>query len=283
MNQVKTILLLGSLSALLILIGSSMGSSGMWLFGGIAVLMNIGAYFFSDKVVLAINRARPLAPGQDPALETMVSELAQRASIPTPRIYLVEDPSPNAFATGRNPAHGVVAVTTGIRDLLSDRELRGVIAHEMAHIRNRDILIASIAAMIASAVAMIATAIRWGALFGGFGASDRDRDANPIVLIAMSIVAPLAATVIQLAISRTREYGADAYGARISGDPLALASALGKLEEGTRRRPFHTRGDNPATASLFICNPFSGKDVMRWFSTHPPIPERIARLQAMAR
>lgn len=281
MNQAKTILLLGGLSALLIAIGASMSPGAMYVFAALAVFMNLGAYFFSDKVVLAMNRARPLGPGQDPALENMVAELSKRAAIPVPRIYVVDDPSPNAFATGRNPEHGVVAVTTGIRQLLSERELRGVIAHELAHIRNRDILIASVAAMIASAIAMIASMVRWGAIFG---MGDRDRDGvNPIVAIALSIIAPIAATVIQLAISRTREYGADRSGAEISGDPLALASALAKLEQGTRRRPFHAVGDNPATASLFICNPLTGKDVMRWFSTHPPIPDRIARLQAMAR
>ena len=280
MNQAKTIALLGGLSAVLVLIGNAISPGALWIFGLLAVAMNLGAYFFSDKMVLAMNRARPLAPGQDPALERMVAELAKRGGLPVPKIYVVDDPSPNAFATGRNPEHGVVAVTTGIRQLLNERELRGVIAHELAHIKNRDILIASVAAMIASAVAMIASIIRWGAILGS---NSRDREgSNPIALLAMSIIAPLAATIIQMAISRTREYGADRIGAEISGDPLALASALAKLEEGTRRRPMVSLEANPSTASLFICNPLTGRDVLRLFSTHPPIPERIKRLRAMA-
>lgn len=280
MNQAKTILFLGSLSAVLILIGSLIGPGAMWFFVALAVGMNLFAYFYSDKVVLRMAHARPLAPGQDPALESMVRDLSERAEIPMPRIFVVEDSAPNAFATGRNPAHGVVAVTTGIRQLLSERELRGVIAHELAHIRNRDILIASIAAMFASAVAIIASVIRWGAIFGGFQRDDEE--ANPIVVLALSLIAPIAATVIQMAISRTREYGADRSGAEISGDPRALAAALAKLERGNQRAHLHAAQDNPATASLYICNPLTGKSVLQLFSTHPPIPERIRRLEAMA-
>jgi heat shock protein HtpX len=278
MNQLKTVLLLGSLSAVLVIVGSLMGTGALVLFSVIAVVMNLAAYFYSDKMVLAMSRARPLGPGQDPALESMVRELAGRAQIPVPRIFVVDDPSPNAFATGRNPEHGVVAVTTGIRQLLSDRELRGVIAHELAHIKNRDILIASIAAMFASAVAIVASVIRWGAILGGGRDDDR---ANPIAMIALSIIAPIAATLIQFAISRTREFGADRVGAEISGDPMALASALAKLERGSQRIPLHAAQDNPATASLYICNPLSGQSMLRLFSTHPPIPERIRRLEAM--
>lgn len=279
-NQLKTIGLLGGLTALLVVIGGALAPGMLWLFLVLAVALNLGSYFFSDRIVLAMNRARPVAPGTAPALERMVAELAARAEIPTPRLYVIDDPAPNAFATGRNPAHGVVAVTTGIRRLLTERELRGVIAHELAHIHNRDILIASIAAMLASVVSFVATAIQWGAMFGG-SRDDREGGGGVLGALALAIVAPIAATIIQLAISRSREYGADAYGARISGDPLALASALAKLERGNARIPLHTVGDSPATASLFICAPLSGSGVASWFSTHPPIPERIRRLEAM--
>ncbi|KAB2896331.1 MAG: zinc metalloprotease HtpX [Kofleriaceae bacterium] len=281
-NQLKTVALLGAMTALLVVIGGALAPGYLWLFGAIAVVMNLVSYFFSDRIVLAMNRAHPIGPGDDPQLERMVAELAARANIPVPRIYVVEDDAPNAFATGRNPAHGVVAVTTGIRRLLSERELRGVIAHELAHIKNRDILVASIAAMIASVVSFVATAIQWGAIFGG---SRDDRDASPggaIGALALAIVAPIAATIIQLAISRSREYLADATGARLADDPLALASALAKLERGNARIPLHTVGDSPATASLFICAPLSGGSVASWFSTHPPMAERIRRLEELA-
>lgn len=280
-NQLKTIGLLGGLTALLVVIGGALAPGMLWLFGLLAVAINLGSYFWSHRIVLAMHRARPVAPGSDPALERMVAELAERAEIPTPAIYVIDDPAPNAFATGRNPAHGVVAITTGIRRLLTERELRGVIAHELAHIHNRDILIASIAAMLATVVSFVATAIQWGAMLGTSRSDDDDRG-GLLGTLALAIVAPIAATVIQLAISRSREYGADAYGARISGDPLALASALAKLERGNARVPMHAVGDSPATASLFICAPLSGSSVASWFSTHPPIPERIRRLQAMA-
>jgi heat shock protein HtpX len=284
LNQVKTIALLGVLSAILILIGRAVSPGAMWIFGGMAVAMNLAAYFFSDRLVLAMSRARPLQPGQDRELERMVAELSREAEIPAPRIYVIDDDAPNAFATGRNPEHGVVAVTTGIRRLLGTRELRGVIAHELAHIKNRDILIASVAAMIASVIAMIASVIRWGAIFGMGSSSDREEGGagGAIAAIALAIVAPIAATIIQLAVSRQREYGADATGAALSRDPLALASALAKLQRGNQAIPMHTVGENPATASLFIVAPLSGGEVASWFSTHPPIAERIRRLQAMA-
>lgn len=281
-NQLKTVALLGGLTALLVVLGGALAPGQLWLFGFLAVVMNLGSYFFSDRIVLAMNRARPIGPGDDPALERMVAELAARAGIPTPRIYVVDDPAPNAFATGRNPRHGVVAVTTGIRALLSERELRGVIAHELAHIKHRDILIASIAAMIASVVSFVATAIQWGLMLGG---SRDDRDGAPggaLGALALAIVAPIAATVIQLAISRSREYIADDAGARLAGDPLALASALAKLQRGNARVPLHTVGDSPATASLFICAPLAGGGVASWFSTHPPVEERIRRLEELA-
>jgi heat shock protein HtpX len=281
-NQLKTVALLGALTALLVGIGGALAPGQIWLFGAIAVVMNLVSYFFSDRIVLAMNRARPIGQGDDPALERMVADLARKANIPMPRIYVVEDDAPNAFATGRNPEHGVVAVTTGIRRLLTERELRGVIAHELAHIKNRDILVASVAAMIASVVSFVATAIQWGAMFGGGHRDDRDTPGGALGALALAIVAPIAATVIQLAISRSREYLADATGAKISDDPLALASALAKLERGNARIPLHTLGDSPATASLFICSPLSGGGISSWFSTHPPIPERIRRLQDMA-
>jgi heat shock protein HtpX len=282
-NQIKTVLLLGALSVILILIGRAVSPGAMWIFGGLAVAMNLAAYFFSDRLVLAMHRARPLATGEDPELQRMVAELAARADIPPPRVYVIEDDAPNAFATGRNPEHGVVAVTTGIRRLLTARELRGVIAHELAHIRNRDILIASVAAMIAGVIAMIASVIRWGAIFGT-GTSDREEGGGGglIAGLVLAIVAPIAATIIQLAVSRSREYGADATGAELSGDPLALAGALAKLQRGNDVIPLQAVGDNPATASLFIVTPLSGGNVASWFSTHPPIAERIRRLQSMA-
>jgi heat shock protein HtpX len=285
MNQLKTIALLGVLSAILVAIGAAVSPGAMWIFGGLAVLMNVAAYFWSDRLVLAMSRARPLQPGADPALESMVLKLAARADIPVPRIFVIDEDAPNAFATGRNPEHGVVAVTTGIRRMLTERELYGVLAHELAHITNRDILIASVAAMIASVIAMIASVIKWGALFG-FGGSDRDEEGGGagglIGALVLAIVAPIAATIVQLAISRSREYGADAAGAELSGDPRALASALAKLHRGNDRLRFHTVGDNPAIASLFIVAPLSGHQVASWFSTHPPIAERIRRLEAMA-
>lgn len=281
LNQLKTIGLLGGLTALIVLIGGAVAPGLVWVLGAVAVAINLGAYFFSDRIVLAMNRARPIERGEDPQLERMVAELASRAGLPMPRVYVIDDPAPNAFATGRDPRHGVVAVTTGLRALLTERELRGVIAHELAHIHNRDILIASIAAMLASVVSFVATAVQWGALAFG-GARDEREGPGLLGTLALIIVAPIAATLIRLAISRSREYGADAFGARISGDPLGLASALAKLERGNARVPLHTVGDSPATASLFICAPLSASSVASWFSTHPPIPERIDRLVAMA-
>jgi len=280
-NSFKTILLLGVLSAILILIGGLVSPGMLWFFGALALLLNLGAYFFSHKLVLKMNLAHPVSESEKPKLHRMVAELAEKAEIPKPKVFIVDDPSPNAFATGRNPKNGVVAVTTGITQLLTERELRGVIAHELAHIKNRDVLVATIAAMVAATIAMIASIIKWGAIFG-MGRSDDDEGGNIFVALAIAIVAPIAATVVQLAISRSREYGADATGARISGDPMALAGALAKLDRGNKKVRFHAVGDNPATASLFICSPFSGKSVTRLFSTHPPIAERIKRLSEIA-
>lgn len=271
-------LLLGLLSVLLVGIGGAMGGSYLYLFGAMALVMNFVGYFWSDKIVLKMNGARELAPGDAPWLHQMVEELSGAAQLPKPKIYLIPERQPNAFATGRNPQHGAVAVTQGIVDLLSKAELRGVLAHELAHIRNRDILLSSIAATMAMAITYAAHALQFAAIFGGASRDDDERgSAGGGLLVAL--VAPIAATLVQLGISRSREYLADETGARISGDPMALASALRKLQMAAQRIP---AGVAPATASLFIVNPFSGGEtLMNWFSTHPPMEKRIARLAAM--
>jgi len=279
-NQLKTIVLLGGLSAILVAIGWAIAPGATWLFLGLALAMNVGAYFFSDKMVLRMHGARELAPDEAPALHAMVGELAERADIPKPRVFLVEDASPNAFATGRNPEKGVVAVTSGILDVLDRRELRGVLAHELAHIKNRDILVATVAAAIASAVTYAAQAISFGALFGGGSDSDEEEGSAGGALL-MALVAPIGATLVQLGISRSREYLADEAGARISGDPEALARALEKLSRGAELVPSHAQ---PATASLYIVNPLhGGARLARLFSTHPPMEDRVERLRALAR
>ena len=279
MNQLKTIFLLGTLSAILIGLGALV-SGGRFLpvFIAISVVMNFVSYFWSDKIVLKMSGAREVGPSDAPGLHNMVGELAANAGIPKPRVYVIPEAQPNAFATGRNPAHGAVAVTQGIMQLLNERELRGVIAHEIAHIKNRDILIASVAAMIASAVSMIANVIQWGAIFAG-GRSDDDEGTSPMAALGLAIVAPIAAMLIQLGISRSREYIADATGAKISGDPESLARALEKLDVGTHRIAAHVPA---ATASMYIANPFAGTGgMMSWFSTHPPMADRIAKLRGM--
>jgi heat shock protein HtpX len=278
MNQLKTIFLLGTLSAILVAIGGSLGEGALYLAVGLAVVMNFGAYFFSDRLVLAMQRAREVGPSELPWLRRMVDDLARRAQIPPPRLYVVPQAQPNAFATGRNPEHGVVAVTEGILDILDERELRGVLAHEIAHIKNRDILVATIAATVAAAVTYIAHILQWSAIFGG---SRDDEDSSPLAGLVLAIVAPLAATVIQLAISRSREYLADATGAQLAGDPEPLARSLEKLHYASERIPAHVE---PATASLFIVSPLSaGRSLSRLFSTHPPMEERVTRLRSMAR
>ncbi|ABC81788.1 zinc metalloprotease HtpX [Anaeromyxobacter dehalogenans] len=280
-NQLKTILLLGTLSALLVAFGASLGPGPFWLFTAIAVLMNLGAYFFSDKIVLRMHGARELAPGEAPRLHEIVRELSGRAGIPPPRLFLVDEPHANAFATGRNPQHAVVAVTRGIVDLLDERELRGVIAHELAHVANRDILVASVAAGMAAAISNLANMLMFSSLLGG-GRDDEEGGGGGLL---MMLVAPIAGTLVQLGISRSREYLADETGARISGDPLALASALEKLQRGAEVLP--SAAGAPATASLFIVNPFGAGAVLgglaRMFSTHPPAEERIRRLRELAR
>jgi heat shock protein HtpX len=276
-NHLKTIVLLGALSALLVGIGGALAPGRMPLFVLLAAAMNLGAYFFSDRLVLRMHGARELPSDEAPELHRMVRELAVRAEIPAPRLYLVEDEQPNAFATGRNPAHGVVAVTRGLLQLLSPREVRGVIAHELAHIRNRDILVATVAACFAGAITWAAHAVG----FAGGTAHDDEEAPSPLATIAMVLIGPLAATLIQLGIGRSREYLADETGAHISGDPLALARALERLDAVSHAVPLHAA--LPATASLFIVNPLAGAGRMaRLFSTHPATEERVARLRALA-
>lgn len=276
-NQIKTILLLGVLSAILIGFGALLGRQWVAGFTILAMVLNLGAYFFSDKIVLRIHRAQPVSEREAPRLYAVVRELTTRAEIPMPRVFLIPSPQPNAFATGRNPAKGVVAVTQGILQLLTERELRGVLAHEIGHIKNRDILVSTIAAAVASAIAYIANMLQWTAIFGG-----GDDDApSPIAALALAIVAPIAATLVQLGISRSREYLADETGARLSAAPEALASALEKLERAAHIVPSLT--SQPATASLFIVNPFAGaRGLATLFSTHPPMAERVRRLRGMA-
>lgn len=277
----KTLMLLTALTVLFVAIGYLIGGQGgMIIAFGFAVVMNFVSYWFSDKIVLSMYRAKKVEEADAPRLYSMVQRLATQAGLPGPRVYIIPDSSPNAFATGRNPANGVVAYTQGILDLLSEDELEGVTAHELAHIKNRDILTQTIAATIAGAIGMLASMAKWGAIFGGMGGrDDREGGGGGIIgLLVMAIVAPIAAMFVQMAISRTREYAADATGAQISGKPLSLANALRKLHNGAARRPMDA---NPATAHMFIVNPLSGRSMMSLFSTHPPVEERIARLEGM--
>ncbi len=268
MNTIKTTVLLAAMSGLLIAIGGSMGgSTGALMALFFAVAMNIGSYWFSADIVLRTAHAHEIDREQDPALFTMIEEIAQASGLPMPRVYVMNEAQPNAFATGRNPKHAAVAVTTGIRELLTDRELRGVLGHELAHVKNRDILTSSIVATIASAISMLAWMGMW---FGG----RRNGGASLLSVI----VAPIAATLIQLAVSRTREFAADHDGAGIVGDPEALASALQKLEMGSRRVAMNVP---KTTAHMYIVNPFAGLRGSSWFATHPPTAERIARLRRM--
>ena len=274
LNQFKTVVLLGLLTTGLVATGAMLGPT--WMVGAlvVAVGLNVGGYFFSDRIVLKMHGAIEIDPRQHPRLHTMTEELARNADIPTPRLYMIPAHYPNAFATGRNPKHGVVAVTEGLCQLLTDREMRGVIAHEIAHIRNRDVLIATIAAMIAAAITYIANFLQVSVFFG----SSDDEDApSPIAAFAFGLIAPLGAGLLQMAISRSREYLADSYAAEISGDPQALASALQKLTSASQ----HVyEGPSPAMASLFFVNPLHG-GIANWFSTHPPVEERIELLMAM--
>jgi heat shock protein HtpX len=280
MNQFKTFLLMLVLTGLFILVGTAIGGRNGAIYAFIfAALMNFFAYWFSDKIVLRIYRAQPVTQSEAPELYQIVGELVNKASLPMPKVYIVENDTPNAFATGRNPEHAAVAVTSGILKILSKDELMGVIGHELSHIQHRDILISSIAATIAGAISMLASMARWGAIFG-FGRSDDDEGGGNILFVLLfTMVASIAAMLIQMAISRSREYLADEGGAHLS-HPLSLAKALGKLEVGAQRIPMDA---NPSTAHMFIVNPLRGGGVLSLFSTHPPIEERIARLEEMAR
>ena len=279
--MVRTTLLLGALTGIIMGIGHLLGGSqGLVIAFVFAVIMNFGSYWFSDKIVLAMYSARQVSEAEAPMLYRIVHNLALRAGMPMPKLYIIPSESPNAFATGRNPQHAAVAVTEGILRLMNERELTGVLAHELSHVKNRDILISSIAATLAGVIMMVANMMRWAAIFGGMSRdNDREGGGGILGLIAMSIFAPLAAMIIQMAISRTREYAADATGARTSGDPLGLASALEKLGAASQRIPLDA---SPQTSHLFIVNPLSGRSLMQLFSTHPPLEDRIERLRTMA-
>jgi heat shock protein HtpX len=276
----KTTILLGALTGLLMLIGGLVGGRhGVQIALIFAIAMNFFSYWFSDKMVLAAYGAKPIDASSAPEVFAIVQELALQAHIPMPRLYLIDSDTPNAFATGRNPNHAAVAVTRGIMRICTRDELKGVLAHELSHVINRDILTSSIAATLAGAVMMLGTMARWGAIFGGFGGRDEDERGGIVGLLVAAILAPIAASLIQLAISRTREYQADASGAKLSHNPLLLANALRKLENANERMPLDA---GPATAHLFIVNPLSAEGMSRLFSTHPPIEERIRRLEQMA-
>jgi heat shock protein HtpX len=279
MNIVKTGLLLGVLTGLLMLIGGYFGGkSGVIIAFIFAMVMNLGSYWFSDKLILRMYKAQEVSESQAPDLYAMVKNLALKASLPMPKVYIIPEDTPNAFATGRNEHHAVVAVTEGILRILNKDELEGVIAHELAHIKNRDMLIGSIAATLAGAIVMLANMAQWAAIFGGVSRDSDEEGGGIVSLIFMAILAPIAATIIQMAISRSREYLADEGGAKVSQKPYGLAGALEKLSRASQAVPMNA---NPSTAHMFIVNPLTGKSLMNLFSTHPPIEERIARLRSM--
>jgi heat shock protein HtpX len=277
-NALKTTLLLGLMTGLILWVGDVVGGrDGLMMAFVFAAVMNFGSSWFSDKIVLRMYRAQPLTEADAPDLFRMVRELTTRAQLPMPALFVMPEDAPNAFATGRNPQHAAVAVTTGIVRMLTPAELRGVIAHELGHVANRDTLISTIAATMAGIVMMVARMAQFGLIFGG-GRRDSDDNGGPLGALAMIIVAPLAAMLIQMAISRSREFGADAFSAQTTHDPLSLASALEKIARGNERVPMHA---GPATAHLFIMNPLSARRLAGLFSTHPPTEERIRRLRSM--
>ena len=279
MNNLKTTFLLVFLTLLLIFVGGAIGGrGGMMIAFVMAMGMNFVSYWFSDKIVLAMYRAKEASQNDVPELYNTVSILASRAEIPMPRIYIIDNPTPNAFATGRNPQHAAIAVTTGILNVLNREELAGVLGHELAHVEHRDILISTIAAAIAGAISMIANIAQWGLIFGG-GRNDREGSGGLVGSLLMIIVAPIAAMLVQMAVSRSREFEADRGGAIISGNPISLANALRKLDRASHQIPMNA---NPATAHMFIVNPLTGGGFFKLFSTHPPMEERIARLENMA-
>jgi len=280
-NTLKTGIFLVILAAILLFIGGAVGGRGGVIIALILALgMNVISYWFSDKIVLRLYGAREVSEAEAPQLYGMIRRLAQRAQIPMPRVYLIPTATPNAFATGRDPQHAAVAVTEGSLQLLDQRELEGVLAHELAHVKNRDTLTMTVTATIASAIMFLADMARWGAIFGGFSRDEEDSRGGVLGFLVAAIVAPIAATLVQMAISRSREYAADATGARIAGSPYGLADALEKLAYASERVPANV---SPATAHLFIVNPLSGRSFATLFSTHPPIEERVQRLRRMAR
>jgi heat shock protein HtpX len=279
-NVFKTGLLLAVLTAMLVLIcGAVGGRQGMLVAFVVAVVMNFVSYWFSDKMVLAAYGAQPIEEAAAPRLYAIVHRLATRAGIPMPRVYLIPSETPNAFATGRNPEHAVVAVTEGIMRILDEEELEGVLAHELSHVKNRDVLISTIAATLAGAITYLAHMAQWAAMFGGRSRDDDEGGSNPLAMILLAVLAPIAALLVQMAVSRSREFQADATGAQVAGKPWGLAKALEKLQMANQQTPMADA--TPATAHLFIVNPLSGQTLMRLFSTHPPLEERIARLRAM--
>ena len=278
MNTFKTAALLTGLTLILVYGGAYLGGqSGMTIALIFALAMNAFTYWFSDKLVLKMYKAKEVNEAEAPELFSMVRRLVQKAGLPMPKVYIINQPQPNAFATGRNPAHAAVAVTTGIMSILNSEELEGVLGHELAHIKNRDILIGTVAATVAGAISFLAQMAQWAMIFGG---RDDDEGGNPLVMIIMMIVTPIAAMLIQMAISRSREYEADAGGAKIAGNPHYLANALRKLHMASQQIPLKAQ---PATAHMFIVNPLSAKGFSKLFSTHPPMEERVARLENMGR
>ena len=279
-NIFKTGLLLAVLTVMLVLIGGAIGGrQGMLIAFFVALAMNFVSYWFSDKMVLAAYGAQPIEEASAPRLYAIVHRLATRAGIPMPRVYLIPSETPNAFATGRNPEHAVVAVTEGIMRILDEEELEGVLAHELSHVKNRDVLISTVAATLAGAITYLAHMAQWAAMFGGRSREDDEGGSNPIAMILLAILAPIAALLVQMAVSRSREFQADATGAQVAGRSWGLAKALEKLQMANQAMPMADA--TPATAHLFIVNPLSGETLMRLFSTHPPLEERIARLRAM--
>jgi heat shock protein HtpX len=275
-TKARTWILIAGLTGLMIAVGAAIGGGALYLFVGLAVVMNVAGYWFSDKLALKASRAKPVAPGSLPAVEAMVTDLAQRAQVPVPRLYLIPSEQPNAFATGRNPQHAAVAVTQGLLQHLPEDQVRGVLAHEFAHIKNRDILVSSIAAMVAGAISAVANILQFSLFFGG-----SDEDNGPLGLVGMLatiILAPIAAMLLQLGVSRQREYLADATGAQLLGRAAPLANALENLERGSQALPMNL---NPATASLYAVNPLPRRGVSSLFMTHPPLAERVRRLRAL--
>jgi len=281
MNGFKTVILMTIMMVLFLIVGSVLGGQqGLMMAFVISLVMNFGAYWFSDKIVLSMYRARQVTREDQPQLYDMVEKLASRAELPMPKVYIMENPTPNAFATGRNPQNGAVAVTTGIMKILNREELEGVIAHELSHIRNRDILVGTIAATLVGTITFLARMAGYAAMFGGSSRDDNDRGGNIFYELALLIVAPIAAVLIQMAISRSREYMADEGGAKISGKPMGLANALSKLNQANEMLPMAHAG--ASSAHMFIVNPLSARSMMKLFSTHPPIEERIERLKEIA-